>query len=203
MKERPAIRPSGWYGLLAVPFLLGGISIFIYGLVYGISHVTDSLTQVAVPGESRLELKRGQSYTVFLERQSVVNGKIYSTTDSVSRLECNLVTVSGVQKIEMRPATMSTNYDVGGRSGHSMFEFRVPNDGVYDFACGYRGVSAGPEVVVAVGSGVGEAIMRTISVSLAGMFGGVAIAGGIVLAVFLLRVRSKKKAATAGFAAGL
>ena len=193
MKEKPAARPSAWYCFLAIPFFVAGISVFLYGLIHGISHVTDSLTQVVVPGESQLDLKQENLYTVFLERQSVMKGKICSTNESVSGLECNLVAVSGVQKIEMRPARISTTYDVGGRSGHSLFEFRVPKDGAYDFACGYRRASTGPEVVVAVGPGVGEAIMHTIFISLVGMFGGIATAGGVVLLVFLLRLRSKKE----------
>jgi hypothetical protein len=195
VNEKPAALPSAWYCLLAIPFFIGGISIFIYALIHGISHVTDSLVQVVVPGESPLELKQTKSYVVFLERQSVVNGKIYSTEESVNGLECNLVPVAGVQKIEMRPARVSTSYDVGGRSGRSIFEFHVPEDGTYKFACGYNRAQGGPEVVLAVGSGVGERLARTVIISLAGMFGGIASSVAVIIIVFILRARSKNKPA--------
>lgn len=192
MNGKPDVRPSGWYALLALPFALAGITIFIYALIHGVSHVTDSLVQVVVPGESQLELKQANSYDVFLERQSVVNGKVYSTDGSVNGLQCNLVPVSGVEKIEMRPARMSTTYDVGGRSGRSIFQFRVLRDGAYTFACGYGETARGPEVVLAIGSGVGEGIMRTISISIVALFGGMVLAAGVVVCVFVLRARSRK-----------
>jgi hypothetical protein len=179
--------------LLAIPFFLAGLSIFLYSLLHGIYHLTDSLTQVVVPGESRLEFQQAKSYTVFLERQSVINGKVHSTDDSVNGLECNLVPVGGVQKIEMRQSRMATTYDVGGRSGRSILEFRVPVDGTYTFACGYANVAHGPEVVVAVGAGVEGGITHMVLVSLAGMFGGFAMAGLVIVIVFVLRERSRKQ----------
>lgn len=192
MNGKPDVRPSGWYALFALPFALAGITIFIYALIYGISHVTDSLVQVVVPGESQLEFKQANLYDVFLERQSVVKGKVYSTDSSVNGLQCNLVPASGVEKIEMRPARMATTYDVGGRSGRSIFEFRVPRDGAYNFACGYSEMARGPEVVLAIGSGVGEGIMHAISISIAGLFGGMVLAAGVMVCVFVLRARSRK-----------
>ncbi|HYL62938.1 MAG TPA: hypothetical protein VE077_09985 [Candidatus Methylomirabilis sp.] len=193
MNGEPDVRPSGWYMLLALPMLLCGISIFLYALIHGVAHATDSLRQVVVPGECQIPLQQAKSYTVFIERQSAVHGKIYSTEGSVNGLECNLVPVGGIQKIEMRPSRMSTTYDVGGRSGRSLFEFRVPEDGTYSFACGYSYVTHGPEVVLAVGSGVGEGIMRAISLGLGGMFGGIASAGVVIVVVFALRQRSRKR----------
>src|SRR5215472_2730104 len=184
--------PSPWFYALGGVCVAAGVAIFLYALLHGIFHVTDSLTQVVVPGEAQLNLKRDLDYTVFVERESVVNGKIYATDDSLIGLECNAALVSGVQKISMRPARGSLTYNVGGRSGRSVFEFRVPEDGAYDFACGYSGMARGPQVVVAVGSGVGEAIMKTILQSLGGMFGGFGLGGAIFFAVFILRARAKK-----------
>ena len=77
-------RTSLWNCLFGVPFLLVGVGFFTYTLIHGLAHVTDSLTQVIVPGRGLLELKAGPTYTVFSEQQSVVNGKIYSTTESIS-----------------------------------------------------------------------------------------------------------------------
>jgi hypothetical protein len=44
---------------------------------------------------------------------------------------------------------MSSSYDVGGRSGHSVLEFSIHEHGNYEFACGYGGNSQGLEVVAA------------------------------------------------------
>jgi hypothetical protein len=79
------IRPSWWYSLLAIPGLLVGIGLFAYFLWNGLKSVTASLTQVVVPGRVELNVMSLASYTIFLEQPSMVNGKIYSSSDSGTR----------------------------------------------------------------------------------------------------------------------
>jgi hypothetical protein len=68
-------------------------------------------------------------------------------------------------------------------------------EGQYHFACTYASGSRGPEVVLAVSSGVGEGIMNTVLKSLGAMFGGGALAATVFFTVFFLRERSKKRTA--------
>jgi hypothetical protein len=56
---QPTARPSLWYCLLGVPFLVGGVGFFLYTLFHELVHMTDSLTQVVVPGRAELSLKGG------------------------------------------------------------------------------------------------------------------------------------------------
>jgi hypothetical protein len=137
MNSATSVQPSPWYYLPAVPFLVAGAGFFVYTLAHGMLHLTDSLTQVVVPGIAELTLKRGQPYTIFLEQQSVVNGKIYSTNESLNGLQCKVTALSNVQAIPIGRPSMSASYNLGGRSGRSILEFRVPVDGQYKFACGY------------------------------------------------------------------
>jgi hypothetical protein len=193
MNAPATVRPSVWYYSLAAPFLVVGLGIFVYTLVQGITHVTDSLTQVVVPGEADLTLKHGETYTVFYEQQSVVNGKIYSANGPLSGLKCTVNSLFNRDSIPLRLPSMSTTYDVGGRSGRSVLEFTVTRDEQYHFACGYDEGSRGPEVVLAVGSGVGQGIMKTVFSSLGAMFGGGGLAAIVIVTVFVLRERSKKR----------
>jgi hypothetical protein len=62
MNGTQPIRPSLWHCLIGA---------------------TNSLTHVVVPGQIDLPLQRGEKYTVFFERESVVNGKTYSTTGTL------------------------------------------------------------------------------------------------------------------------
>jgi len=168
------------------------MSLFVYILFHGLTHATDSLVQVVVPGATQLQLHRGL-YTVFLEEESVVNGKIYSTTQSVDGLVCQVNFSQTGSPVAVRRPGMSTTYSVGGRSGHSVLEFPIQEDGKYAFSCGYGENASGPEVVVAVGSGVGEAILRTILDGFLTFFGS-GIAGLVpVLIVLIMRARSKKQ----------
>jgi len=65
MNSATPVQPSPWYYLLAVPFFAVGAGFLVRTLLDGFLHLTDSLTQVVVPGEAELTLKQGQPYTVF------------------------------------------------------------------------------------------------------------------------------------------
>jgi hypothetical protein len=67
---------------MGVLLLLIGGGFSACTLFQGIMHVTDSLTQVVVPGRAELNLQQGLNDDVFLEQQSVGSGKVYSTTQS-------------------------------------------------------------------------------------------------------------------------
>jgi hypothetical protein len=175
--------------------MAGGVGLFGYALWRGLSHVTDGLVQVVVPGDAELSLKHEQLYTVFLESQSVVNGKIYSTNGSVNGLECRVKSAASEAPIPIRRSVMSTTYELDGRSGHSVLEFRVPSDGSYGFSCSYGNTGYGPETVVAVGSGVTGRIIWTVFAGLLAMFGG--CGSGLIIfgATFVLRKDARARLA--------
>jgi hypothetical protein len=193
MDATNSIRPPITYYWFAAPFLILGISLLVYSLLHGITHITDNLTQVVVPGVTELNLKRGLTYTVFLEQESVVNGKVYLTPGPVSGLTCKVKSSANGNDIDVWRARSSVTYNLGGRSGKSVFGFFVPETGEYSFACDYGSGSSGPEVVVAVGTGVGEKIVKMVLTSLTAVLGGAVIAGWIFLVVFVLRERALKQ----------
>jgi hypothetical protein len=180
-----------------VSFILIGAGFFGYTLVHGLMHVTDSLTQVVVPGSAELNLQPGQ-YAVFLEEQSTVNGKIYSTTESISGLSCRIHLVPDGPPIPMTTSHTNVTYSVNDRSGRSVLEFSVKQAGRYAFACDYGADPKGPDTVVAVGSGVGGAITRTVLGGLGSMFGGGAVGVIMILAVVFKREREKKRLRSPG-----
>jgi hypothetical protein len=198
LNEKIAVRPSLWHCLWGAPFLLIGSGFFIYTLFNGITHATDSLTQVVVPGKAELSLQRGRTYTVFLEERSTVNGKIYSTTESIEGLTCRVNSVKNRASIGIGKSSANTSYEVNGRSGRSVLEFSVPEDGRYAFACDYDEKSTGPEVVVAVGAGAEMRILRTVLVGLGSLFGGCGGCVIVVVFVAIRRERAKKKLWQAG-----
>lgn len=193
MDQAQQIRPSWWQCLWGLPFLLVGGGLFVYTLFQGITHSTDSLTQLVVPGHAELNLKGKQTYTVFLEEQSVVNGKVYSTTQSIQGLSCTVTAKQDGTSVGVGRPSANTSYEVNGRSGHSVLDFFIPQDGQYLFACDYGANATGPSVVVAVGSGVGESIMRTMLVSMASLLGSFVACVAVVLIVWAMRERSKKR----------
>lgn len=193
MTDTTPIRPSWWFYILAIVLFLGGISYFVYDLWHGLSHISDSLVQVVVPCRVHLPLKHGVGYTVFLETESVVNGKVYSANGAVDGLSCELKSVPQEAAVPLRRPNASTTYTVGGRSGRAVLEFRVPRDGTYDFACGYGIEAKGPVTVVAVGAGVDTGIWRTVMSALVAIFGGVGSGFIVWLVTFVLRVKAKER----------
>jgi len=192
MNQAARIRPSLWHLLWASPFIVIGASLFVYTLFHGLAHLTDSLTQVVVPGATELHLQPAV-YTVFLEQESTVNGKIYSTTQSVAGLACRASSVQTGSSIGMRQPSMSTTYSVNGRSGRSVLEFPIQQEGRYRFACDYGESTTGPQVVVAVGTGVGDAIFVTVAGGIAELFGGLGAGAIVILIVVIRRERAKKR----------
>ena len=192
MEDVQPVRPSLWHCSWGILLILGGGGLFGYILIHGLSHLTDSLKQIVVPGSAELNLQPA-TYTVFVEEQSVVNGQIYSTTQSINGLVCRVNSVQPPAVIQLRTATANTTYTANGRSGHSVLEFSIQRAGTYAFACNYGENSKGPQVVVAVGSGAGAAIARTVLGGLAAFFGGCGTGVLAILVVILRRERAKKK----------
>jgi len=191
MSNDRSVGPSWWYCAVGGVVMLAGLGLFLYTLIHGILHVTDSLTQIVVPGEKDLTLMPKLKYTIFLETESIVDGKIYST-ESVSGLNCVVSSGTSGNRINTYKPAMNTAYSVGGRDGRAVLEFFTEEAGVYRVACSYGAGTDGPQVVVAVGSGVTERIFSIIMKSLASMFGGFLLGGAMVIAVVILRMRAKR-----------
>ena len=195
MSEAVPIRPSTLYYWLAVPIFLVGIGLSIYEISHGLMHVADSLTRVVVPGQTTLNLERGKSYTVFYESHTTVNGKLYSTHQSVSGLECHVKSVNGGEEAVISPTSNPTQYKIGGRSGRSILEFSAPRDGPYDFSCAYASGVHGTNVVLAVGTGFGARMFQAILVIFAGPLLGGLLSMAVFFWIYIRRDNAKASAA--------
>jgi hypothetical protein len=175
------IRPSLWHVLLGVPFLAAGGCAAVYFFVSGVSQVENSLTQVLVPGKANLTLATGKSYTVYLEDNSVFNGKIYSAGRTVGGLSC-LVKSSSGKPVPIARASMTETYQLNARTGHSVLQFSVPHNGSYEFSCAYDENESGPQAVMAVGSGAVSGLLLVFAKS----FAAIALGGGTFILTFII-----------------
>jgi hypothetical protein len=187
---RPA-GPSWWYCVPGALVILAGCGLFLHTTVHGVARMTDSLVQIVVPGEGDLTLLPTADYTVFLETQSVVDGRIYSTK-SASGLSCFVTSKTSGKRIDTYRPAMNTTYSIGARDGRSVLGFRTEEAGVYRVSCDYGTGREGPQVVVAVGTGVGERIFSILVKGLASIVGGLVLGGAAILTVVVLRVRSNR-----------
>lgn len=184
--------PSALWYVLGATLIAAGVGIFAVVLWQGITHIADGLTQVVVPGSADLRLPKPSEYTIFLERESVVNGRIYSTKGAISGLHCEVHSKETGDSIPLHQPSMSTTYTVGGRSGESVLAFRIDRPGSYEISCGYDEGYVGPEAVVAVGSEVGSGIFRTIGYCMLAMFGGFGLGLTVIIVTAVRRQKTKQ-----------
>jgi hypothetical protein len=182
---------STWYFVLGIAAILAGTGLFVYFLVNGIFHVTDNLTQVIVPGEADLSLEGNVKYTVFLEQESVVNGRIFAIHDHLDGLACRLREQAAGTEVTFQRTQTNLTYNVNGRSGRSILEFTPQTKGVYHITCGYGEQKEGPQAVLAIGSGFGEKIVSLLSRCFASMFGGGIVGAAFLIYAFRLHKRMK------------
>jgi len=185
---------SAWYFALGIAVILAGTGLFVYFLLSGIFHITDNITQIVVPGEADLSLEGNVKYTVFLEKESVVNGRIFAAHDPLDGLTCRLREQATGTEVTFQRAQTNFTYNVNGRSGRSVLEFTPHAKDVYHITCGYDEQKEGPQAVLAIGSRFGEKMVSLLSRCFASIFG-----GGIVGAFFLIyayHVRKRTKLQT-------
>lgn len=174
-----------WYLTALVPLAIG-ITIAVVSFSRLIDNV-ESMQRLVAPGERTFVLNAGE-YVVFGESESTVDGTVYRN-DSFA-VNCALTTEGGTQIPLSRP-TGKTRYALGGYSGTGLFEFALPSAQTVKLAC----TSEDGKVVLAIGGGIGAAIVVAVVCGLFGLFS----AGGVFLLVFLKRrkflARQRAKAA--------
>lgn len=184
---RPVKPPPGRVRyLVALVIFLIGMGGMIFVLFRGLSGMDAALVQVVVPGEKHMTLEPGK-YTIFHERHSVVDGRIYDAA-SLGGLAVAVASSDG-QEVSLTPASVNSTYSFGSRTGVSAFEFTVASDGDYVVSGSYPGGS-GPDTVIAVGKGFLSSLIGTIFGSLAFAFVGSGIALFLALSTLFRRRRA-------------
>jgi 2',3'-cyclic-nucleotide 2'-phosphodiesterase (5'-nucleotidase family) len=191
--DNDEIRPSRWLYVLAALVFVGGWVGFAVILFMNLWGMEGKLQQVVVPGRTEITLRDAGTYTIFYEHKSVVGNKVYSTAQELSGLECAVISKATGAKVPLSVASMSGNYEFGGRAGTSVFDFNIHDPGVYELSAAYPEGQAGPEVVLAVGHDFTMGLLTTIFGSLAIVFGSMLVSIVIVVVTAVKRSNSKKR----------
>jgi hypothetical protein len=110
-------------------------------LVDRLGGIGDGLVQIVVPGEKEIVLEPGY-YTIFHERESVVDGRIYQS-NGIAGLEVSLTDPAG-DPVALTTASMSANYNIPGHRGVSAFQFEATTAGTYRLSAAYPAAQRGP-----------------------------------------------------------
>jgi hypothetical protein len=147
------------------------------------------MIRVVVPGSATIALDKAGTYTIFHEKQSVVDGRYYAS-DSVAGLRVELAAEAGGAPLRIIPPVTSTSYSMGGRKGEAIFIFTVDRPGRYRMVTEVTGGQA----VLAIGQGTFGAIFTMIAGAIAIAFAGLALAGIIVALAIWRRSKAPGKA---------
>ena len=144
-------KPSRWYYVLAALVFSVGFGMFALLMARQVKTVTGSLTQVLAPGDTQLNLSQPGTYTIFYESRSAVGGRLYSTGEHLSGLECQLISRATGSGVALSAPRTTSSYAFDGRSGRGFLQFQVSQPGMYVLSAKYAGGQMEPEVVLAVG----------------------------------------------------
>lgn len=183
--ERP-VPGRLWY-VVAILAALAGLAGAGYRVYSNLDGLTAGMVQVVVPGEAELSLEPGR-YTIFHESESTVDGRIYSGTD-VTGLFVRIVPVDGGAPLAIEQPGVTSNYEIGGRSGRSVLVFDVTAPGKYRLVAGYPEGEEKSEAVLAVGRGLTGGILSLVFSALGIAFLGV-VAGAIIAIMTYRRRRA-------------
>lgn len=182
-----------YYGLAGIIFVAGWIFFGLF-LFKNIRSIPDKLQQVVVPGSTEITLSNPGRYTIFHEYHSVVGSRVYSSKRNISGLECRLISKATRAEIPLSRSVASETYNLGGRSGVSIFDFTIDQPGEYDFWAGYGETEDGPQTVLAIGQGFALDIVKTVFGGLAIVFGAIALSVAIAVYTAVKRHNAQKRA---------
>ena len=188
------LGPSrAWY-LVSVAIVVVSIALFAYILSARLNALPDKLMHVVIPGQADLSLVQTGTYSIFHERQSVVDGQLLHSND-IGGLRVSVRSASAAD-VPLAPPGASAAYSIGSRAGVAIFEFEVREPGTYRLTAGYDGDRALPRAVLAVGLGFIDELAATkfggIAIFFAGLIGAAALA-----AVIYAKRRSARRASAA------
>jgi hypothetical protein len=202
-------RPSGWLYVLAVVIPVLGCLVAV-ALVYhwfpglpgtleaGVN--VDTLTQVVVPGSEEITFAKSGAYAVYYEYRSVVDGIVYTGSETSPALVCTLTSQATGDDVVLVPDHVPSNAyatEDRARVGRLIRSIAIEEPGRYLFSCGYLDGSPLPKVVLAVGPNLAWEFLgiaaRTVVAAAAGL--AVLIGTGAVAAVVTLTIALKRRQA--------
>lgn len=151
--NRHTTKPSRWFYMLAALILMAGMAACAFIFTSGMKAIGRAFTRIVAPGEAEVMLPRAGNYTIYYEHKSVVDGKAYVTGEPLSPIEVSIESKETGDAILIRPSAINATYDLGGRSGRSIFDFTVDRPGAYVIDVRYADGIDGPEIVLTISQG--------------------------------------------------
>jgi hypothetical protein len=183
-----------WF-VVAGAIAVAGFAGALFHLMPRLAAADAGTMRVVVPGNALLVFDKPGHYTIYHEKKSTVDGRYYAS-DKVDGLALGLTADATGAPVRLVEPTTTTSYEIGNRSGTSLYAFTLDQPGRYRLAANLASGRGDPKAVLAIGQGLFGNLMRAILGALAIAFGGLGIGGAIVFAVLWQRSKAAQAKAT-------
>lgn len=187
------MRSPLWF-VVAGLFALAGFAGAAFYLMPRLETVEARLIRVVVPGSTVLVLDKPGTYTIYHEERSVVDGRYYAS-ESIEGLRVGLTAEASGAAVKLTEPSTNSSYSIGNRKGTSMFAFTIDKPGGYRLTAGLANGRTEPKAVLAIAQGVMAALFSLIFGTLAIAFGGIGVAGAIVVVTLWQRSKAARSRA--------
>jgi Protein of unknown function (DUF2510) len=181
------IRPARLWYWVAGAVAVAAVLWFALGLFLGfraLSRQVDGFQRVPIPGRGEVSFEESGGYTLYYEGVGASDEQVTIPSFTVS-----LTSVASGEEVSIRDFGGSATYGVAGHSGRALGTFRIEEPG--RFLLQTEGEPQTGQANVAVGSSVGPAIFRTVSLAIVGTL--ILLLGGAVLAVVVAVRRNRAR----------
>jgi hypothetical protein len=164
----------------------------------------ENLTQVTVPGSQDITFDKSGAYAVYYEYRSVVDGVVYTSSETPPALACGLTSKATGADVGVTPDYVKTNtYSTKGRErvGVLIQSITIHEPGTYTFSCRYADGRSQPQIMLAVGPnfmweffGIAARYGVALAAGLATLLSSCLVALAIAVVIAIKRRRSKSAA---------
>lgn len=180
------IRPSRWCHLLALAMIVAAVFCGYKIIAVALNTMQNGLTRAIFPGEVVVPITMPGNYVIYYESPSEFDGRVFDTGSRVPGMKFTVINNETEDKLPVDQPSFSETYEMNGRRGRSVLEFRVFKPGSYTIVGRYDDGQANQEAVFAVGN---VHIARLVLLIIGGIFSILIPGGGALLIIVLIEVR--------------
>jgi hypothetical protein len=192
-QETPRRHGPGRLGyLVAVLVALTGVGVTGLVALPALLQAGEGTQRMVAPGEMEVLLSEPGTYTIYYEHRAVLDGRVFATSGAdVSSLSVAVEEVGTGESITLTAPRQNVEYELKGHAGRAVFNFAAAQPGSYILSASYPPGVQGPEVVLAVGQGVGRRIVTGVLAAIGIPFIAITLASAIASVTYLRRRRAR------------
>ena len=186
--ERPPVRPSGWWfvvaGIVAIAGIAVGMAVIVRGAV-GLGDRVEDLDRAVMPTTLEVEITDAGGYSIYHEYDGIGSVQVRDEPDVT-------VTDPSGRDVVLRSYRATVTYNMRGHNGVGVYTFRADEPGTYEVQASMPFSSSGRDLI-AVGPGIGSGLAVAIASGTALI--GLSVIAGIVIAIVVGVTRGRRRRA--------